>query len=146
MPDEITRLRRQQDLVPFEKLRNLHATVIGVGAIGRQVALQLAAVGVRTLSLFDYDTVDETNITTQGYAASDVGQLKVSALRADIDRIDESCRVQAIGDRYRPHSKVGEAIFCCVDSISARAAIWRSAQDRWGVDEAPTLSLVGDTM
>ena len=130
MPDEITRLRRQQDLVPFEKLRSTHATVIGVGAIGRQVALQLAAVGVRTLSLFDFDTVDETNITTQGYATSDVGQLKVSALRADIDRIDESCCVQAIGDRYRPHSKVGEAIFCCVDSISARAAIWRSAQDR----------------
>ena len=36
------RFIRQQGLVPHEPLRQLTATVIGVGAIGRQVALQLA--------------------------------------------------------------------------------------------------------
>jgi phosphoglycerate dehydrogenase-like enzyme len=37
---------RQRDIVPPERLAQCHAVVIGVGAIGRQVALQLAAVGV----------------------------------------------------------------------------------------------------
>lgn len=36
------RFVRQRDLVPRAKLQTLSATVIGVGAIGRQVALQLA--------------------------------------------------------------------------------------------------------
>ena len=29
-------------------------------------------------------------------------------------------------DRYRPRMEMGAAVFCCVDSITARAAIWRS--------------------
>ena len=41
-PDRFT---RQRELVPAERLAAVTATVIGVGAIGRQVALQLAAIG-----------------------------------------------------------------------------------------------------
>ncbi len=40
------RYSRQQDIVPSERLAGCKATVIGVGAIGRQVALQLTAMGV----------------------------------------------------------------------------------------------------
>ncbi len=36
---------RQRDLVPPEPLSAIHAVVIDVGAVGRQVALQLAAMG-----------------------------------------------------------------------------------------------------
>src|SRR4051812_25769539 len=73
------RFIRQRELVPMERLADLTVTVIGVGAIGRQVALQLAAIGIRKLQLVDLDRVDNTNITTQGYLQSDVGLLKVYA-------------------------------------------------------------------
>src|SRR4051812_41407134 len=73
------RFARQQDLVPSEQLADFVVTVIGVGAIGRQVALQLAAIGVRRLQLMDFDRVDATNITTQGFLLADIGQLKVRA-------------------------------------------------------------------
>jgi len=43
------RFSRQTDLVPRTKLADLTATVIGVGAIGHQVAIQLAALGVPRL-------------------------------------------------------------------------------------------------
>jgi len=33
-------------------------------------------------------------------------------------------------DRFRSRHEIGEAIFCCVDSISTRAAIWRSVGNR----------------
>jgi len=122
------RLRRQQDLIPIDRLTNLTTTVIGVGAIGRQVALQLAAIGVRSLHLIDFDVVDETNITTQGYAAEDVGKLKITAASEAVLRLDPSVTVQVTKDRYRPRHALSEVIFCCVDSISARSAIWRSAQ------------------
>jgi sulfur carrier protein ThiS adenylyltransferase len=121
------RFDRQADLVPHERLASLAATVIGVGAIGRQVSLQLAAIGLPKLQLIDFDTVDATNVTTQGYSAGDIGRAKVEATAEAVHKIDEVIHVETILDRYRPRLDVGEAVFCCVDSISARAAIWRSA-------------------
>jgi sulfur carrier protein ThiS adenylyltransferase len=122
------RFTRQEGLVPRKALSGVAATVIGVGAIGRQVALQLAAMGVPRLQLIDFDVVDETNVTTQGYLAEDVGQPKVVATRASILRLDPAIAVETLEDRFRPKHPLGPAVFCCVDSISARSAIWRSAR------------------
>ena len=127
MAEAHNRFERQADLVPQERLRGMLVTVIGVGAIGRQVALQLAAIGVTRLQLIDFDTVELTNVTTQGYLASDIGQAKVEATLAALQRIEPNAELTPIVDRYRPNLTVGAAVFCCVDSISARAAIWRSA-------------------
>ena len=49
------RFARQAELVPRERLQTLRATVVGVGAVGRQVALQAAALGVPRLQLIDFD-------------------------------------------------------------------------------------------
>ena len=116
--------------MPAERLSALLVTVIGVGAIGRQVALQLAAIGVRRLQLVDFDVVDHTNVTTQGYHAEDVGRAKVLATAEAVRRLDPSIDVTAIDDRYRPKLNVGTAVFACVDSIDARTAIWRSVRGR----------------
>jgi molybdopterin-synthase adenylyltransferase len=124
------RFARQRDLVPAERLEQLLFTVIGIGAIGRQVALQLAAIGARRLQLVDFDRVDRTNITTQGYWTEDIGQAKVAATGNAIHRLDPTIEVELIDDRYRPKSAVGDVIFCCVDSIEARGAIWRVAGRR----------------
>jgi sulfur carrier protein ThiS adenylyltransferase len=128
MSEPTDRFIRQGGLVPRQKLQELKlVTVIGVGAIGRQVAIQLAAIGVGKVQLFDFDAVDETNITTQGFLADEVGTPKVLAVSALMNRIDPQIAVSAINDRYRPKYDVGEAVFCCVDSISAREAIWNQA-------------------
>ena len=124
MKRNLNRFSRQSDLVPQSKLEEITATVIGVGAIGRQVALQLAALGVPKLQLMDFDTVEETNVTTQGYDFGDVGQLKVDATAGAVQRIDPLIDVEAIPDRYRSRIEIGDTVFCCVDSISARTAIW----------------------
>jgi sulfur carrier protein ThiS adenylyltransferase len=124
------RFARQQDLVPAERLAPLLVTVIGVGSIGRQVARTLAAIGARRIQLVDFDHVEDTNRTTQGYLVEDIGQPKVVATARDIARLDPSIAIELIEDRYRPKLVVGEAIFCCVDSIETRAAIWRSLGHR----------------
>jgi len=126
----VSRFQRQQDLVPLDKLQSLTITVIGVGAIGRQVALQLAAIGASHIQLIDFDRVEPTNITTQGYLQRDLGELKVKATAAQIHEIDPTITVTPITDRWRPEHPTGEAVFCCVDTISARTAIWRSLQHR----------------
>jgi molybdopterin-synthase adenylyltransferase len=124
------RFESQEDLVPQQRLERLTVTVIGVGAIGRQVALQLAAIGVRRMQLVDFDAVEPTNVTTQGFLNSDIGQLKITAVCRAISAIDPIITVEPIIDRFRAKLPVGEAIFCCVDSISARTSIWRSVGRR----------------
>jgi molybdopterin/thiamine biosynthesis adenylyltransferase len=126
------RFTRQRDLVPNDRLSSVTSTVLGVGAIGRQVALQLASIGAPRIQLVDFDTVDLTNVTTQGYLADDIGHPKVLATADAIHRLDASIRVRTVHDRYRAKLEIGEAVFCCVDSISARSAIWRSAANRCG--------------
>ena len=124
------RFDRQRDLVRIDRLTDFTVTIIGVGAIGRQVALQMASIGVRRMQLIDFDTVDLTNITTQGYMHDDIDKPKVVATAEAIFRIDPSIELEVIQDRYRPTQSVGDIVFCCVDSISARAAIWRSVENR----------------
>jgi len=126
----LDRFERQRDLVPTDKLNELTITVIGVGAIGRQVAIQLAAIGVRKLQLVDFDVVEPTNITSQSYLQQDLGKQKVQATTEQMRLIDPAIQVEPIADRYRPFLQAGEAVFCCVDSISVRSAIWRSLKDR----------------
>ena len=130
MIEATSRFTRQEELVPQERLRAISASIIGVGAIGRQVALQLAAIGAPRLQLVDFDVVDHSNVTTQGYWADDVGHPKVIAVAAAVRQLDPTIEVDTVNDRYRPRLCAGEAVFCCVDSISAREAIWRSVGDR----------------
>ena len=53
-----SRFTRQEGLVRGERLASVATTVIGVGAIGRQVSLQLAAIGARRIQLIDFDQVE----------------------------------------------------------------------------------------
>lgn len=124
------RFERQSELIPRERLLQEVATVIGVGAIGRQVALQLAALGVPKIQFIDFDTVEPSNVTTQGYLGTDVGRAKVNATADLCQQIEPMLDVEEIKDRFRPTLEIGTSVFCCVDSIAARAAIWRSVELR----------------
>jgi len=130
MAEVENRFARQGSLVPTEALAELAVTVIGVGAIGRQVSLQLAALGVRRLTLVDFDVVEVTNISTQGYVQADLGLAKVEATARSIRQIDPTIELELVPDRFRPQQAVGDAVFCCVDSIATRSAIWRSTGRR----------------
>ena len=117
------RYSRQAEIVPAARLSDIAATVIGVGAIGRNAALQLAAIGLPRLQLIDFDVVDETNVVTQGFRQADVGQAKVTAVADAAKQINPRIIVEAVSDRFRPLQPIKTVCFCCVDSIAARAAI-----------------------
>ncbi|MDP6722017.1 MAG: ThiF family adenylyltransferase, partial [Pirellulaceae bacterium] len=60
--NETDRFSRQRDVVPAERLAECDITIVGVGALGRQVALQLAAVGAPQMTLIDFDIVEASNL------------------------------------------------------------------------------------
>lgn len=130
MIETTNRFARQSDLVPFDRLVEVSATVIGVGAIGRQVAIQLASIGAQRIQLIDFDKVDATNITTQGYRQHEIDWAKPFACAEAISQIDPQIEVSRIEDRFRPRQQIGNAIFCCVDSIASRSAIWKSVEGK----------------
>ncbi len=55
-----------------------------------------------------------------------LGSRKWWPLHGTFKRLDPTIEVELIEDRWRPKLEIGEAVFCCVDSIETRAAIWRS--------------------
>lgn len=123
------RFSRQRDLVPLSKLVDTTVSVFGVGAIGRQLALQLASIGVPSLRLIDFDTVEETNITTQGYKTSQLKMPKVTATASDIAEIDPKIRVEAVNQRFTTEAgMLSPIVFSCVDSITSRKGLWRIAK------------------
>jgi hypothetical protein len=145
MSAELTseRYSRQKDLVPEAAMKDIVALVIGVGAIGRQVALQLAAVGIRNMVMYDHDTVEESNLASQGYWEGNLGSNKVDCTAAVCRAINSSLIVTARDRKYTPNQIFQEerlqldskgdpvrvAVFCCVDSVDTRGAVWKALRN-----------------
>jgi sulfur carrier protein ThiS adenylyltransferase len=121
---------RQRDIIPPERLAQYRPTVIGVGAIGRQVALQLAAIGVPWLQLIDHDTVEEVNLAPQGFLQDDLGRPKVQAVGDLCHQINPMLEMHEHAERFRRSAEIGDVVFLCVDSIQTRQHIWDAIKDR----------------
>jgi hypothetical protein len=121
---------RQRDIVPPEKLAKCRVTVVGVGAIGRQVALQLAAMGVPWMQLIDPDVVEPVNLGCQGYMESDIGNSKVSATAGLCHQLNSAMTLSVVERRFCRSNETGEVLFCCVDSIETRRFIWEAVRER----------------
>ena len=121
---------RQREIVPPERLALCRATVVGVGAIGRQAALQLAAMGVPWLQLIDPDVVETVNLACQGFFESDLGIPKVDVTAGLCQGLNSQAQVQAVPSRFRRSQGIGNVLFCCVDRIETRRLIWEFVRDR----------------
>ncbi|MBN2137330.1 MAG: ThiF family adenylyltransferase [Sedimentisphaerales bacterium] len=124
------RYSRQKDIVPAERIDACKATVIGVGAVGRQVALQLTAIGIPWLQLIDDDTVEISNLASQGYSEMELGMPKVEATAKTCLWLDSSVVVHKLAERFRRSMEIGNVVFCCVDSIQVRQLIWGAVADK----------------
>jgi sulfur carrier protein ThiS adenylyltransferase len=131
--DPALRYSRQKDLVPAERMAGCRITIIGVGAIGRQVALQLAAMGAPSLQLVDFDTVDESNLASQGYLQDDLGRPKVEATGDLCHQIHHQLEVIQANERFRRSMEIGNVLLCCVDSIATRRLIWEAVKAKVSV-------------
>ena len=128
--NEQERYSRQRDIGPLERLAQCKATVIGVGAIGRQVALQLAAMGVPWMQVVDFDDVEESNLASQGYLENDLGRPKVEATAELARQVNQQLQVHEVNDRFRRSMDIGNVVFCSVDRIETRQLIWRAVENR----------------
>jgi adenylyltransferase/sulfurtransferase len=76
------------------RLKEASVLVVGTGGLGSPLALYLAAAGVGTLGLVDFDVVDSTNLQRQVlYGTRDVGRPKLTAARERVEDLNPYVRV-----------------------------------------------------
>ncbi len=119
-------VRKHRDLFDPDKW-NEPALVIGAGATGNMVALELAKLGLTQLSVVDFDKLEAVNIANQlSYDLADVGKYKVDALQ---DRIEQATRTNIMVHKDRIGPAAGrlthKVVFFCIDTMKDRKAIWQ---------------------
>ena len=76
----------QRSQAAMDRLRDFRVTVCGAGALGANAAESLARQGFASLRVIDRDRIEERNLSTQPYYASDVGAFKAKILANSLYR------------------------------------------------------------
>ncbi len=113
------------------KLKQAKVLCIGAGGLGTPLALYLAAAGVGTLGMVDFDVVDYTNLQRQIiHDTDDVGRPKLESARDTIRDINPN--VEVIPYETHLNSENALEIFKDYDIVAD------------GTDNFPTRYLVND--
>ncbi|MCE7000307.1 adenylyltransferase/sulfurtransferase MoeZ [Saccharothrix sp. S26] len=77
-----------------KRLKNAKVLVVGAGGLGSPALLYLAAAGVGTLGVIDFDVVDESNLQRQViHGQSDIGRPKAESARDSVAEINPFVKV-----------------------------------------------------
>ena len=86
-----------------ERIRNAKVLCIGAGGLGTPALMYLAAAGVGTIGIVDFDTVDETNLHRQVlFGQSDIGKKKVDVAKSKIEESNPLVSVTTYPVRINP--------------------------------------------
>lgn len=122
------RVDRYQGLLPAATLKQTTVAVIGVGAVGRQAAIQCVAMGVGNVIIVDFDKVEPHNMGPQGYWPQDLGKFKVDALAEELLQINPAVNLTVQNAKFDPeHIKGVGYVLSCVDDMHVRKAIFEAA-------------------
>jgi sulfur-carrier protein adenylyltransferase/sulfurtransferase len=113
------------------RLKAARVLVVGAGGLGSPAALYLAAAGVGTLGLVEFDRVDATNLQRQLlHGTSDVGRLKLDSARDRLREVNPHVAVEA--HPFRLTSENAREVIAAYDVVLD------------GSDNFPTRYLVND--
>lgn len=97
--EELLRYNRHLILPSFgleaqQKIKTAKVLVVGAGGLGSPLLLYLAAAGVGTIGIVDFDSVDETNLQRQVlFTVEDTGKPKVEAARNRLQSLNPHIRI-----------------------------------------------------
>lgn len=129
---DITRHRSVYDPAKING-RGRPVLIVGAGALGSQVALQLFKLGIRNISIVDFDVVEAHNLPNQlVYGYRDIGKFKAETLAIKLNAMLSnepdhavSPLVTSSGQMDKTKLATASAIFVCTDSMSSREEIAR---------------------
>ncbi|MCV2402047.1 tRNA cyclic N6-threonylcarbamoyladenosine(37) synthase TcdA [Marinomonas sp. C2222] len=123
-------IRRLYGDAAYEKFRQSHICIIGIGGVGSWAAEALARSGIGHITLIDMDDVCITNTNRQIHALDGtVGLAKTDVMAQRVGLINPDCQVNCIEDFITPDnipellSEPFDYIIDCIDSIKPKAAL-----------------------
>jgi molybdopterin/thiamine biosynthesis adenylyltransferase len=108
--EQINRYSRQIVLkevggIGQKKLLNSKISLIGLGALGSTAAYYLAAAGVGTLQIIDFDTVEISNLHRQIlHFTKDIDSKKTISASEKLNSLNPDCTLEIINDRITPRN------------------------------------------
>ena len=91
-----------------KRLKNAKVLVIGAGGLGSPALLYLAAAGVGTIGIAEFDEVDESNLQRQViHGQSDIGRPKAESARDSIQETNPLVEVVVHGERLDNDNVLG---------------------------------------
>lgn len=100
--------------------------IVGCGASGSRVALDLAKLGVENIHAWDFDVVEEHNVANQAFGLDHVGLPKVEAL-AGLVKTATGAGITVHAEKVDGTQPLGEIVFLLTDTMVSRSEIWRRA-------------------
>ena len=83
------------------KLRNAKVLVIGAGGIGSPVLYYLAAAGIGTIGIVDYDVVEVSNLQRQIiHFTADVGKEKVFSAKEKLQQLNPEMQINIYNEKF----------------------------------------------
>src|SRR6185295_1013927 len=90
-----------------EKLKSAKVLVIGAGGLGCPVLQYLAAAGVGTIGIIDFDVVDKTNFQRQVlYSENDLGQSKAIVAAERINTLNPFVKTEVVNAKLEATNAV----------------------------------------
>ncbi len=110
-------------------LAQSHAVIFGLGGLGSPAALYLAAAGIGTLTLVDFDTVDDSNLQRQiVHREANIGQSKVASAQANLQALNQHIQINTINTTLTPQTMLtlvntANVVLDCTDNFDSRFLI-----------------------
>ena len=136
LPEELARYNRHIILPQFglegqRKIKNAKVLVVGSGGLGSPLLLYLAAAGIGSIGIIDFDTVDESNLQRQVlFEVADIGKSKAETAAQKIKALNPFISVKTYNQKLTSENAL--AIFKEYDLVAD------------GTDNFPTRYLVND--
>ncbi len=111
------------------KLTQSHAVIFGLGGLGSPVSLYLASAGIGTLTLVDFDKVDDSNLQRQiVHREQNIGQAKVESAQQNLQALNHHIEIKTL-NKYLNSTELEElvnsadVIVDCTDNFISRFAL-----------------------
>lgn len=90
-----------------QRIMESKVIVFGVGAVGGNIAVELAMAGVGNIVLYDFDKVEISDASRHIYYRDEyIGLEKTEALSCEIKRINKNVNVQIVKESMKPDTDV----------------------------------------
>lgn len=110
-------------------------SIFGVGHLGSNIVYMLSKIGVPEFNLYDFDLVENRNISGGPFLRTDVGKKKIDAIKESIENSSmEPKLVQVFNKKVGARTKItsSDVYILATDSIEVRIKIFKALENKKG--------------